>query len=63
MKKYIIMILIFIIVFTSGKIYGYASVNTAYSYILMDMDSGRVIESKRKDEKLLIASITKIMTI
>ena len=40
----------------------YASTNTANSYILMDMDTGRVIESKNKDTPMLIASITKIMT-
>ena len=40
-----------------------ASTTTAYEYILMDMDSGRVIESKNKDIPRLIASITKIMTI
>jgi len=28
----------------------------------MDMDTGRVIESKNKDKPMLIASITKIMT-
>ena len=39
-----------------------ASVNSASSYILMDMDSGRVLLSKDKDSKRLIASITKIMT-
>ena len=32
------------------------------SYVLMDMDTGRVIESKNKDTPMLIASITKIMT-
>ena len=39
-----------------------ASTKTAYSYILMDGDSGRVLESKNKDTPLLIASISKIMT-
>ena len=39
-----------------------ASTSTAYEYILMDMDSGRIIESKNKDTPRLIASITKIMT-
>ena len=32
------------------------------SYIVMDGDSGRVISSYNKDEKMLIASTTKIMT-
>ena len=40
----------------------YASTATAYSYTLMDQDTGRVIESKNKDTPMLIASITKIMT-
>ena len=39
-----------------------ASTKTAYSYVLMDMDSGRVLASKNKDTPRLIASITKIMT-
>ena len=39
-----------------------ASTSTAYEYILMDMDSGRVIESKNMNTTRLIASITKIMT-
>ncbi len=39
-----------------------ASVDTANSYVLMDMDSGRVISAKNKDNPSLIASISKIMT-
>lgn len=39
-----------------------ASVNTAHSYILMDEATGRVLLSKDKDNSMLIASITKIMT-
>lgn len=39
-----------------------ASTDTAYSYVLMDMDNGRVYESKNKDKPMLIASISKIMT-
>ena len=35
---------------------------SAKSAIVMDMDSGRILYSKNKDEKRLIASITKIMT-
>ena len=45
---------------TSSKVN--ASVNTAKSYVLMDMDSNRVLLSKNKDKRMLIASITKIMT-
>ena len=40
-----------------------ASVDTAYEYVLMDMDSGRVLASKNINSPKLIASITKIMTI
>ncbi len=40
----------------------HASTDTAYEYVLMDMDSGRVLASKNKDSPRLIASITKIMT-
>lgn len=40
----------------------YASTNTAESYILMDMNTNRVLLSKNKDNPMLIASITKIMT-
>ena len=39
-----------------------ASTTSAYEYVLMDMDSGRVLASKNKDSPRLIASITKIMT-
>ena len=39
-----------------------ASTNSAHSYTLMDMDSGRVLLSKDMHSKRLIASITKIMT-
>ena len=39
-----------------------ASTTTAHSYTLMDMTTGRVLSSKDKDNPMLIASITKIMT-
>ena len=58
MKK----VLLFSLLFFIGTNITYASTSTAYSYILMDMDTGRVIESKNKDTPMLIASITKIMT-
>ena len=32
------------------------------SVVLMDLDSGRVLYEKNKDEKRLVASISKIMT-
>lgn len=40
----------------------WASVDSAYSYVLMDLDSGRVYGAKNKDKPMLIASITNIMT-
>ena len=39
-----------------------AEMDSATSSIVMDMDSGRILYSNNKDEKRLIASITKIMT-
>jgi len=58
MKK----LLLFFLLFFVGNNLCSASTSTAHSYILMDMDTGRVIESKNKDTPMLIASITKIMT-
>lgn len=58
MKK----MLLFSLLFFMGINLCYASTSTASSYILMDMDSGNVIQSKNKDTPMLIASITKIMT-
>ena len=42
--------------------YVQASTSSAYEYVLMDMDSGRVLASKNMHSPRLIASITKIMT-
>ena len=58
MKK----ILLFSLLFFIGINNIQASTQTASSYVLMDMDSGRVLKSKDKDTPRLIASITKIMT-
>lgn len=59
MKK-IILIIISLILFTPSKTY---ALNTsASSYILYDMDSGRIILGKNVHDIRLIASITKIMT-
>lgn len=58
MKKVLLLSLFFFL----GINNCHASTSTAHSYILMDMDTGRVIESKNKDTPMLIASITKIMT-
>lgn len=38
------------------------STSSAHSYILMDAETGRVLDSKNMNDKSLIASITKIMT-
>lgn len=59
MKKILISILLLYIIF---PIRVSASVDTASSYILMDMSTNRVLLSKDKDSKRLIASITKIIT-
>ena len=40
----------------------WASTSSAHSYILMDSKTGRVLEGKNINERMLIASITKIMT-
>ena len=58
MKK----VLLFSLLFFIGTNITYASTSTAHSYVLIDMDTGRVIESKNKDKPMLIASITNIMT-
>ena len=58
MKK----VLLFSLLFFLGTNITFASTSTAHSYILMDMDTLRVIDSKNKDTPMLIASITKIMT-
>lgn len=58
MKK----VLLFSLLFFIGINYCNASTSTAYSYVLIDQDTGRVLESKNKDSPMLIASITKIMT-
>ena len=58
MKK----VLLFSLLFFIGTNITFASTSTAHSYILMDMDTLRVIDSKNKDTPMLIASITKIMT-
>lgn len=58
MKKILIVIISFFIFIPNV----FASTNTASSYVLMDEITGRVLLSKNKDEPMLIASITKIMT-
>ena len=58
MKKILLFLLCLSILIPSIN----ASTSSAYEYILMDMDSGRVIESKNMNTPRLIASITKIMT-
>ena len=58
MKKIITVLIIFLIYITPVN----ASTNTAYEYILMDADTGRILAGKNYNTKALIASITKIMT-
>lgn len=58
MKKIFIVIICFFILIPNV----YASTSSASSYILMDMNSGRVLQGKDINNKRLIASITKIMT-
>lgn len=58
MKK----VLLFSLLFFLEINYVSASTSSAYSYVLMEQDTGRVLESKNKDTPMLIASITKIMT-
>lgn len=57
MKKFV---LLFILMLIPLKVSALAS--TASSAILMDMDSGRVLYEKNKNDERLVASITKIMT-
>lgn len=57
----IVVFLIFILGFII-PIDVFAVSDTASSTVVMDMDSKRVLYEKNKDEKRLIASITKIMT-
>src|SRR5574344_365603 len=54
-KKFFLMLVLMLIPF---KVLGL----TQNSYILMDEDTKRVLVSKNKDKKMLIASTTKIMT-
>lgn len=58
MKKILLFLLCIYLFIPNVK----ASTESAYEYVLMDMDSGRVLASKNKDIPRLIASITKIMT-
>lgn len=57
MKRFV---LLFILILIPFKVNALAS--TASSAILMDMDSGRVLYEKNKNDERLVASITKIMT-
>ena len=59
MKKIIILIITLFFLFPNGAFAISVSSNNA---ILMDEDSGRILYSKKVDEKCLIASTTKIMT-
>ena len=58
MKK----ILLFSFLFFIGISNIYASTSSASEYVLMDQNTGRVLEGKNYNKPMLIASITKIMT-
>ena len=58
MKKIIVVIIFFLL--CSNNVY--ATTDSAYEYILMDANTGRVIAGKNYNTRALIASITKIMT-
>ncbi|WP_188388626.1 D-alanyl-D-alanine carboxypeptidase family protein [Priestia taiwanensis] len=66
MRKIVLLIMIAVLCVSSyGASYTYAEINTdvsAYSAVLMEQDSGRVLYGKKLHEKRRIASITKIMT-
>ena len=59
MKKIITYICLTILLFNNTLVY---AKDTARSTVVIDIGSGRILYSKNKDEKRLIASITKIMT-
>lgn len=59
MKKVMVVFLIIIVILPSSV---FALTLSCHSCVLMDMDSGRIIYEKNKDDQRLIASITKIMT-
>lgn len=56
MKRLIIIVTILVVIVVPKK------VNAMESYVVMDTDSGRVIGGQNIDERMLIASTTKIMT-
>lgn len=57
MKK-IVFFLLCLILFPSQV----KAITNAKSYAVIDLDTGRILEEKNKDKKMLIASTTKIMT-
>lgn len=61
MKKVYIILMIVICFFVNVNFVDAVS-DTATSTVVMDIDSKRILYEKNKDEKRLIASITKIMT-
>lgn len=56
MKKFIIFLTIFVVMFIPIKVFALES------FVVMDPDSGRVLGSKSMNSEMLIASTTKIMT-
>ncbi len=59
MKKFFLILSFYLFFFHISIVY---ASDTSKSTVVMDMDSGRILYEKNKDEKRLIASITKIMT-
>ena len=59
-KVFVVVLAVLSIIVQVEKVWAIS--DTATSTVVMDMDSGRVLYEKNKDEKRLIASITKIMT-
>ena len=57
--KYVKKVLLF---FLLSIIYSFPKIVNASSYVVMDVNSGRILASKNLNEKYLIASTTKIMT-
>ena len=58
MKKILLFSFLFFIVISNIC----ASTSSASEYVLMDQNTGRVLEGKNYNKPMLIASITKIMT-
>lgn len=60
MRKFFVVLILFFVVFYNSVVLAVSDTST--SSVVLDMDSKRILYQKNKDEKRLIASITKIMT-